>query len=84
MRRDQAGQFIAAAGGGDRRRQVQRVGQAFLDRRLNFTGIAAVIDKVLQNLDSSPAKALDDVLDADAAARRLAVALIEPSPGAFA
>ena len=58
--------------------------QAFLDRRLNFTGIAAVIDKVLQNLDSSPAKALDDVLDADAAARRLAVALIEPSPGAFA
>ena len=58
--------------------------QAFLDRRLNFTGIAAVIDKVLQHLDSSPVKALGDVLDADAAARRLAIALIEPSPGAFA
>jgi 1-deoxy-D-xylulose-5-phosphate reductoisomerase len=58
--------------------------QAFLDRRLNFTGIAAVIDKVLQHLDSSPVKALGDVLDADAAARRLATALIEPSPGAFA
>jgi len=58
--------------------------QAFLDRRLNFTGIAAVIDKVLQRLDSSPVKALGDVLDADAAARRLAVALIEPSSGAFA
>ena len=28
--------------------------QAFLDRRLNFTGIAAVIDKVLQRLDSRP------------------------------
>jgi 1-deoxy-D-xylulose-5-phosphate reductoisomerase len=58
--------------------------QAFLDRRLNFTGIAAVIDKVLQHLDSSPVRALGDVLDADAAARRLAIALIEPSPGAFA
>jgi len=58
--------------------------QAFLDRRLNFTGIAAVIDKVLQRLESSPVKSLDDVLDADAAARRMAVALIKPGAGAFA
>jgi len=58
--------------------------QAFLDRRLNFTDIAAVIDEVLQRLDSSPVKTLGDVLDADAAARRLAVALIERKPGAFA
>jgi len=58
--------------------------QAFLDRRLNFTGIATVIDKVLQRFGSSSVKALEDVLDADAAARRLAVALIEPSAGAFA
>ena len=58
--------------------------QAFLDRRLNFTAIAAVIDKVLQRLASSPVKALGDVLDADAAARRLANALIELEPGAFA
>ncbi|HME38122.1 MAG TPA: 1-deoxy-D-xylulose-5-phosphate reductoisomerase [Steroidobacteraceae bacterium] len=57
--------------------------QAFLEQRLNFTAIAAVIDKVLQRLDSTPVKALGDVLDADAAARRLAVALIESS-GAFA
>jgi 1-deoxy-D-xylulose-5-phosphate reductoisomerase len=57
--------------------------QAFLDRRLNFTGITTVIDKVLQRLDSSPVKALSDVLDADAAARRLAVAAID-SAGAFA
>ncbi|MDE2348666.1 MAG: 1-deoxy-D-xylulose-5-phosphate reductoisomerase [Gammaproteobacteria bacterium] len=56
--------------------------QAFLDRRLNFTGIAAVIDEVLQRLDSCPVRALGDVLDADAAARRLAVALIEPAQGA--
>ncbi len=58
--------------------------QAFLDRRLNFTAIAAVIDKVLQRLASSPVKALGDVLDADAAARRLATALIEPRTGALA
>ncbi len=58
--------------------------KAFLERRLNFTGIAAVIDKVLQRLDSSPVKALGDVLDADSAARRLALALIEPGSGAFA
>jgi 1-deoxy-D-xylulose-5-phosphate reductoisomerase len=58
--------------------------QAFLDRRLNFTAIAAVIDKVLQRLGSSPVKALGDVLDADAAARRAASALVEPRSGAFA
>ena len=58
--------------------------QAFLDRRLNFTAIAAVIDKVLQRLASSPVNALGDVLDADAAARRLGLALIESSSGAFA
>jgi len=56
--------------------------QAFLERRLNFTAIAAVIDKVLQRLDSSPVRALGDVLDADAAARRLGLALIELEPGA--
>jgi 1-deoxy-D-xylulose-5-phosphate reductoisomerase len=58
--------------------------QAFLDGRLNFVGISTVIDKVLQRADSSPVKALGDVLEADAAARRLAVSLIELSSGAFA
>jgi 1-deoxy-D-xylulose-5-phosphate reductoisomerase len=58
--------------------------QAFLDRRLNFTGIPTVCDKVLQRLDSCPVNALGDVLDADAAARRLASALIEPAHGALA
>ena len=57
--------------------------QAFLDGRLNFTGIATVIDKVLQRLDPTPVKALGDVLGADAAARHLAVATIERD-GAFA
>jgi 1-deoxy-D-xylulose-5-phosphate reductoisomerase len=58
--------------------------QAFLDRRLNFTAITTVIDKVLQRLDSSPVKALGDVLDADAAARRVGLELIELGPGALA
>jgi 1-deoxy-D-xylulose-5-phosphate reductoisomerase len=58
--------------------------QAFLDRRLNFVGISTVIDKVLQRLASSPVRALDDVLDADAASRRLAEDLIQPAHGATA
>jgi 1-deoxy-D-xylulose-5-phosphate reductoisomerase len=58
--------------------------QAFLERRLNFTGIATVCDKVLQRLEASPVNELGDVLDADAAARRLASALIEPAHGALA
>jgi 1-deoxy-D-xylulose-5-phosphate reductoisomerase len=58
--------------------------QAFLDRRLNFTGIATVCDKVLQRLDPSPVNELGDVLDADAAARRLASAMIKPAQGALA
>ena len=58
--------------------------QAFLDRRLNFTGIATVIDEVLQRLESRAVKVLGDVLDADTAARRLTAALIEPSRGVFA
>ncbi len=57
---------------------------AFLERRLNFTGIAAVIDRVLNRLGSSSVKALDDVLQADAEARRLATACIEPGRGALA
>jgi 1-deoxy-D-xylulose-5-phosphate reductoisomerase len=56
--------------------------QAFLDRRLNFVGISTVIDKVLQRLSASPVEALGDVLEADAAARRLAVTMIELSAGA--
>jgi 1-deoxy-D-xylulose-5-phosphate reductoisomerase len=58
--------------------------QAFLDERLNFTAIATVIDQVMQHLDSSPVKTLDDVLEADAAARRRASALIAPARGACA
>jgi 1-deoxy-D-xylulose-5-phosphate reductoisomerase len=58
--------------------------QAFLDGRLNFVGIARVIDKVLNRLETVPVKALSDVLDADAAARRMAVSFIELGSGAYA
>ena len=58
--------------------------QAFLDQRLNFTRITAVIDQVMQRVPSGPVATLADVLDADAAARRAAVTLIETAPGAFA
>jgi 1-deoxy-D-xylulose-5-phosphate reductoisomerase len=58
--------------------------QAFLDLRLNFVGISTVIDKVLQRINSSPVKTLGDVLEADAAARRLAITFIELSAGASA
>jgi 1-deoxy-D-xylulose-5-phosphate reductoisomerase len=53
--------------------------QAFLDRRLNFTGITAVIDNVLQQLGSAPVRELQDILTADTAARRLAALIIEPA-----
>jgi len=58
--------------------------QAFLDRRLNFTGITTVIDQVLQHVEVCAVRTLHDVLEADATARRFAAALIEPARGAFA
>jgi len=55
----------AARAGAPRRRCLNAANevavQAFLERRLNFTGIATVIDKVLQRLGSSSVKALEDV-----------------------
>ena len=56
--------------------------QAFLDGRLNFTRITAVIDQVMQQVQSAPVTALDDVLEADAAARRAAGLLVGSAPGA--
>ena len=58
--------------------------QAFLDQRLNFTRITAVIDQVMQRVTSGPVADLDDVLGADAAARHAAVALINIAPRVFA
>ncbi len=50
---------------------------AFLERRLPFLAITTVIEAVLDELPPRPLTGLDDVLDADAAARRHAVLQIE-------
>jgi 1-deoxy-D-xylulose-5-phosphate reductoisomerase len=45
---------------------------AFLGRRLAFTGIPRVIDRVLERMPAGKLTGMDDVLAADAEARRLA------------
>lgn len=50
--------------------------QAFLDSRLGFTGIAAVVDHTLNALSAAPADSLDAILAADGAARRIALAKV--------
>jgi 1-deoxy-D-xylulose-5-phosphate reductoisomerase len=45
---------------------------AFLERRLPFLAIADVVAEALAEFDGGPARDLDDVLEADAQARRLA------------
>jgi 1-deoxy-D-xylulose-5-phosphate reductoisomerase len=45
---------------------------AFLDGRLPFLGIAAAVEETLAEVDGAAARDLDDLLEADAAARRLA------------
>lgn len=46
--------------------------EAFLGRRLNFLDIARVIEAVLAKMTGGPMRGLDEVLGADAEARRLA------------
>jgi 1-deoxy-D-xylulose-5-phosphate reductoisomerase len=50
---------------------------AFLDGQLNFPDIAAVIETVITKLSGGTIRSLDDVLQADAEARRLAQASCE-------
>jgi 1-deoxy-D-xylulose-5-phosphate reductoisomerase len=45
---------------------------AFLDGRLPFLGIAAAVEETLAEVEGAPARDLDDLVEADAAARRLA------------
>jgi 1-deoxy-D-xylulose-5-phosphate reductoisomerase len=51
--------------------------EAFLARRLPFTGIARVIERVLEGMSRTPPRNIGDVLSADAEARRLAHQAIE-------
>jgi 1-deoxy-D-xylulose-5-phosphate reductoisomerase len=50
--------------------------QAFLDRQLNFLDIASVIETVISKSAHGPIHSLDDVLQADAEARRCALELL--------
>jgi 1-deoxy-D-xylulose-5-phosphate reductoisomerase len=45
---------------------------AFLDKQIPYLAIAATLDAVLQRLAEQPADTLDDLLAADALARRTA------------
>ena len=57
---------------------------AFLGGRLNFTSIATVIERVLERLTAAEVTGLEDVLGADAHARRLASAAIDAPSGVYA
>jgi 1-deoxy-D-xylulose-5-phosphate reductoisomerase len=58
--------------------------QAFLERRLNFTDIAAVIESVLERHTPRAAGNLEDILAVDDWARRLAAAEVSTRRGACA
>jgi 1-deoxy-D-xylulose-5-phosphate reductoisomerase len=45
---------------------------AFLERRLPFLGIAEIVEETLTAADGAPARDLDELVEADAEARRLA------------
>jgi 1-deoxy-D-xylulose-5-phosphate reductoisomerase len=53
---------------------------AFLAHKISFMAIAQVVDAVLNALDNREAAGLDDVIEADAAARRAALAFIDTLP----
>ena len=55
---------------------------AFLEKRLNFPGIASVIEDVITHSSAAPIGGLDDVLAADAEARVRAEECIEARSGA--
>jgi 1-deoxy-D-xylulose-5-phosphate reductoisomerase len=52
---------------------------AFLDGRLPFLGIAATVEETLAEVDGAAARDLDDLHEADAAARRLAERALAPA-----
>jgi 1-deoxy-D-xylulose-5-phosphate reductoisomerase len=52
---------------------------AFLERRLTFLAIADVVEAALEAADGAPARDLDDLVEADAAARRVAERGLQPA-----
>jgi 1-deoxy-D-xylulose-5-phosphate reductoisomerase len=57
---------------------------AFLERRLSFPDVPAVIERVMSRYQHVPAESLQDVLDADGWARREAQAAISSRAGVCA
>jgi 1-deoxy-D-xylulose-5-phosphate reductoisomerase len=53
---------------------------AFLSHKIGFMAIAQVVDAVLNALPNRSAQALEDVIEADAAARRAAADYIQRLP----
>ena len=53
--------------------------EAFLDGRIGFLDIAAVVEETLAAVDGAPARDLDDLVAADAEARRLAARGLQPA-----
>jgi 1-deoxy-D-xylulose-5-phosphate reductoisomerase len=52
---------------------------AFLDNRLPFLGIAATVEETLAEVDGAAARDLDDLVEADRTARRLAERALAPA-----
>jgi 1-deoxy-D-xylulose-5-phosphate reductoisomerase len=52
---------------------------AFLDGRLPFLGIGEVVERTLAASDGPPARDLDELIEIDAAARRLAERALVPA-----
>ncbi|MGE5692018.1 MAG: 1-deoxy-D-xylulose-5-phosphate reductoisomerase [Pseudomonadota bacterium] len=52
---------------------------AFLARRIPFLAIAELVERTLAGVDTSPARDLEELVAADAAARRLAEGALQPA-----
>jgi 1-deoxy-D-xylulose-5-phosphate reductoisomerase len=52
---------------------------AFLEGRLHFLGIAELVERALATVEGAPARDLDDLLEADAEARRAAEDALQPA-----
>ncbi|MBK8629202.1 MAG: 1-deoxy-D-xylulose-5-phosphate reductoisomerase [Sphingomonadales bacterium] len=50
---------------------------AFLDRRVGFTAIAAIVERVMERYEAAPPASIEEVLAVDSEARRISAALIE-------
>ena len=52
---------------------------AFLEGRIGFLDIPSVVEETLSRVDGAPARDLEDLIDADDEARRLAGGALQPA-----